>query len=184
MKANEKKYFAPELRQAFQKWLIKQDLDWLRYHGSSVVVTSFVSYRDGLNASFENSQLADLIGLLKPTYKNYLGHSRPSASVATPPRAEASTKSRAAQAATRHYEAQVVNFHISPVAKLRTSQAVHGGVRAGSGRPSLPPARKREATKVMRVPLSKVKAVLFLLSEVLKPVLKSRLQNKKKNRSA
>jgi hypothetical protein len=36
----------------------------------------------------------------------------------------------------------------------------HGGKRSGSGRPKLKPTEKKEPTKVMRIPLSKVAAVL------------------------
>lgn len=39
----------------------------------------------------------------------------------------------------------------------------HGGKREGSGRPKLKKSEKKEATKVMRIPLSKVKAVQKLI---------------------
>jgi hypothetical protein len=40
-----------------------------------------------------------------------------------------------------------------------------GGTREGAGRPKLKKSEKKEATKVMRVPISKVKAVLKLIAE-------------------
>lgn len=39
----------------------------------------------------------------------------------------------------------------------------HGGKRHGSGRPKLKKSEKKEPTKVMRIPLSKVKAVQKLI---------------------
>lgn len=36
----------------------------------------------------------------------------------------------------------------------------HGGKRPGSGRPKLKKSEKKEPTKIMRIPLSKVAAVL------------------------
>jgi hypothetical protein len=39
----------------------------------------------------------------------------------------------------------------------------HGGKRLGAGRPKLKPAEKKEPTKVMRIPLSKVDQVLKLI---------------------
>lgn len=39
----------------------------------------------------------------------------------------------------------------------------HGGKRPGSGRPKLKKSEKKEATKVMRIPISKVKAVHKLI---------------------
>ena len=36
----------------------------------------------------------------------------------------------------------------------------HGGKRKGAGRPKLKPSEKKEPTKLMRIPLSKVAAVL------------------------
>ena len=39
----------------------------------------------------------------------------------------------------------------------------HGGKRPGSGRPKLKKKDKKEPTKVMRVPVSKVKEVLKLI---------------------
>jgi len=38
-----------------------------------------------------------------------------------------------------------------------------GGKRKGSGRPKLKASDKKEATKVMRIPISKVKAVQKLI---------------------
>lgn len=40
----------------------------------------------------------------------------------------------------------------------------HGGKRKGSGRPKLEASKKKEPTKVMRVPNSKVEAVKKLIS--------------------
>ena len=42
----------------------------------------------------------------------------------------------------------------------------HGGLRAGSGRPKLPASQKKEPTKVMRIPLSKVDEVIKLISKL------------------
>lgn len=39
----------------------------------------------------------------------------------------------------------------------------HGGKRKGSGRPKLKKAQKKELTKVVRVPLSKLSAVMKLI---------------------
>lgn len=39
----------------------------------------------------------------------------------------------------------------------------HGGKRDGAGRPKLKKSEKKEATKVMRIPISKVKAVEKLI---------------------
>jgi hypothetical protein len=39
-----------------------------------------------------------------------------------------------------------------------------GGARIGAGRPKLKKSQKKEATKVMRVPLSKVKEVIKLIN--------------------
>lgn len=41
----------------------------------------------------------------------------------------------------------------------------HGGERPGSGRPKLKKSEKKEPTKVMRVPVSKVKAVKKLIGK-------------------
>ena len=41
----------------------------------------------------------------------------------------------------------------------------HGGKRKGSGRPKLTKSQKKEPTKVMRVPISKVTNVLNIISE-------------------
>ena len=40
----------------------------------------------------------------------------------------------------------------------------HGGKRKGSGRPKLPVDQKKEPTKVMRIPVSKVEAVKALIT--------------------
>lgn len=39
----------------------------------------------------------------------------------------------------------------------------HGGKRTGSGRPKLKKSQKKEPTKVVRVPLSKLSAVIKLI---------------------
>jgi hypothetical protein len=41
----------------------------------------------------------------------------------------------------------------------------HGGKRKGSGRPKLPADQKKEPTKVMRIPVSKVDVVLSLIGK-------------------
>lgn len=41
----------------------------------------------------------------------------------------------------------------------------HGGKRPGSGRPKLKKKEKKEPTKVMRIPLSKVAAVLATIGK-------------------
>ena len=41
----------------------------------------------------------------------------------------------------------------------------HGGKRKGSGRPKLPDNQKKEPTKVMRIPVSKVEAVLSVIGK-------------------
>jgi len=42
-------------------------------------------------------------------------------------------------------------------------KVTHGGKRPGSGRPKLKKSQKKEPTKVVRVPLSKLSAVLKLI---------------------
>lgn len=42
-------------------------------------------------------------------------------------------------------------------------QTKHGGKRKGSGRPKLPVDQKKEPTKVIRIPVSKVDAVKALI---------------------
>jgi len=39
----------------------------------------------------------------------------------------------------------------------------HGGKRPGAGRPKLKPTEKKEPTKVMRIPLSKVDDVIKII---------------------
>ena len=41
----------------------------------------------------------------------------------------------------------------------------HGGKRKGAGRPKLKPSEKKEPTKLMRIPLSKVAAVLATIGK-------------------
>ena len=48
----------------------------------------------------------------------------------------------------------------------------HGGKREGAGRPKLPKSRKKEKTKVMRIPLSLIETVEKLIedyNEFVKP---------------
>lgn len=70
--ANERKYFVSDIRQVFQKWLLKQDIKWLEYYDTYIVVQSFITNKDGLNSTFENSQLEELARLLKPDYRNIM----------------------------------------------------------------------------------------------------------------
>jgi hypothetical protein len=57
-------------------------------------------------------------------------------------------------------ENQVKELLRNPKAKIIIS---HGGKRPGSGRPKLPKKLLKEKTKVMRIPVSKVKAVKNIL---------------------
>jgi hypothetical protein len=41
----------------------------------------------------------------------------------------------------------------------------HGGKRKGAGRPKLKASEKKEATKVMRIPLSKVDQVTIVIKQ-------------------
>ena len=41
----------------------------------------------------------------------------------------------------------------------------HGGKRKGAGRPKLKKSEKKEPTKVVRVPLSKLSAVMKLIND-------------------
>lgn len=46
------------------------------------------------------------------------------------------------------------------------SKKKHGGKRPGSGRPKLKKKEKKEPTKVMRIPISKIDVVLKALGKV------------------
>jgi len=45
------------------------------------------------------------------------------------------------------------------------SEKKHGGKRPGSGRPKLKKSQKKEQTKVVRVPVSKLKEVMNLIKD-------------------
>lgn len=75
--ANERKFFVSDMRQLFQKWLLTKKIEWVEYYGCEVVVTSFITEREGLNSTFKNSQLDELVRLLKPDYKNLLSGVNP-----------------------------------------------------------------------------------------------------------
>lgn len=68
--SQERKFFVSDIRQQFQKWLNKQDIKWLEYYGCDTVVAVFITRKDGINATYENSQFDELVRLLKPDYKN------------------------------------------------------------------------------------------------------------------
>lgn len=48
--------------------------------------------------------------------------------------------------------------------EMPKDKPTHGGKRKGSGRPKLPDDQKKEPTKVMRIPVSKVEAVKALIT--------------------
>ncbi len=49
--------------------------------------------------------------------------------------------------------------------KWRLFMLTHGGKRPNAGRPKLKKSQKKESTKVVRVPLSKLSAVLKLIGK-------------------
>lgn len=76
--SQERKFFASDIRQLFQKWLVnKKDVEWIKYYGAESVIQSFIAAKDGLNSAFEISELEELIRLLKPDYKNIISGINP-----------------------------------------------------------------------------------------------------------
>mgnify|MGYP000982980974 CR=1 FL=1 len=75
--ANERNFFVSDIRQLFQKWLLKQDINWLSHYGHYITVQTFITSKEGLNSPFENSQLEELDRLLKPDYINIMNGVNP-----------------------------------------------------------------------------------------------------------
>jgi len=70
--ANEFKVFASDLRQQFQKWLMIKDKQWIEYYGPEQVILSFLTSKDGLNSTFDQSQFEDIYRILRPEFKIHL----------------------------------------------------------------------------------------------------------------
>ncbi len=51
------------------------------------------------------------------------------------------------------------------IIQLEANNKKHGGKRPGSGRPKLKKSQKKEATKVMRIPVSKVSEVKTIIEK-------------------
>lgn len=70
--ANEFKIFASDLRQQFQKWLIKKEKEWIEYYGSEQVIVCFLTAKDGLNSTFDQDQFQDIYKVLRTEFKIHL----------------------------------------------------------------------------------------------------------------
>lgn len=66
--ANKTAFFISDLKQLFEKWLNKQEKDWLQYYSSEQVVRSFITAKDGINAVNEEKEFPELLTFLKPVY--------------------------------------------------------------------------------------------------------------------
>lgn len=75
--SEERSYFVSDIRQVFQKWLLKQEIEWLKYYSSSDVVLAFITSKNGLNATHEQKDTNKLVKLLKPDYMNIINGINP-----------------------------------------------------------------------------------------------------------
>jgi len=66
------KVFETDLRQQYQKWLFKKEIEWLEYVGREMSVRLFITDKDGLNSTFEEKEFNDIMGLLKKDYDSAL----------------------------------------------------------------------------------------------------------------
>lgn len=68
----EVKYFVSDLRNMFQKWLRTKEREWLEYYDTYMVVSTFLTAKDGVNSTYNNSEIDEIVRLLKPDYLNAL----------------------------------------------------------------------------------------------------------------
>lgn len=75
--AQERKFYLSDLRRVFQKWLLKKDIEWLKYYDTYMVVLSFITEKEGLNSTHKNSEIDKLVKMLKPDYRNIINGINP-----------------------------------------------------------------------------------------------------------
>lgn len=75
--ANEFKLLASEMKPKFLDWLITKEKTWVDYYGSEQVIIAFITDKDGLNSTFDQSQFNEIYKCLRPDFKLHITKDQP-----------------------------------------------------------------------------------------------------------